>query len=112
MTTQEYYQNLQKEGIFIHLRPIIMKGLTPYVQDIILKLRDIDVLPELPDNLGNYFTWSGIILKKHFQKLDYKGRYKIEWHHVNHGKDSKDKLLATLVINCDTSNETDASVFQ
>ena len=112
MSTKKYFLNLQQKGIFIHLLPIIYEprsapssGTKPKVLPAIIKIKDTDVLPELPDNLGNYYSWSAKILKKYFKKDGYHGKYKMEWHNNN-------ERIASIVIDCDSDKDLDAMVFQ
>jgi len=105
MSYTDYIRALRKEQIFITVQSVYDESFDSTLGDVILRLNDIHVLPELPENLGNYFTWSGILVKKYLKKKGYKGFYKLAWL-------VDDKQRATLIVDCDTNNEEDAPVFE
>lgn len=106
MSYKNYIQNLRKDQITITVQTVTYDDkFNSTLSEIILRLNDIDVLPELPENLNNYYTWSGIHVKKYLKKQNYKGTHKLTWL-------VGEVSIATLIVNCDTDRDKDAPVYQ
>ncbi len=106
MSYKNHIENLRKDQIIICVQEVTYDAaFNATLSDVILRLNDIDVLPDLPENLNNYFTWSGKHIKKYLKKQNYKGTHKLSWH-------VGDVRKATLIVDCDTEKDKDAPVFQ
>ena len=109
-----YYTKIRsdEDGIIVSLHRIIERESDGTIRCrldenfVPITFKDTAVFNELPPNLGNYYTWAAIQIKKYLQNmLNLKEVYKCSFYHTG-------KLKATIVIDCGSDHDTDDPLFQ
>ena len=81
------------------------------LKNVLLVFNDNEVAVTLPENIGNYYAWMAIEIKKHIKnKYQISGLVKCIFY--SNYKEQNEKKQASIVINCDTDSDLDAPLFQ
>lgn len=72
---------------------------------LLMQFNDREVFENLPTNLNNYFSWSGIEIKKYIKKKGIRGHVLCTWRIYSEKR-------ATLAIDCNSDKNLDAPVYE
>ena len=103
----DYYTKLRKDNPFtVEIKRIENTAVT----DLLLTFDDLIVIDILPENLGNYYSYMSIQIKKYIKK-QYGLTGKVLCTFYSNYKHNKEKR-AFIVMNCDSELELDAQLYQ
>jgi hypothetical protein len=66
LTSYEYYTQFRKEHNAFTI--VIERVEKSQCKGILLTFKDSEVFNELPENLGNYYSWAAILIKKYIKE--------------------------------------------
>ena len=103
----KYYTKLREKNPFTVEIIRIENG---ELKELLFVFDDAIVAQTLPDNLGNYYSWMAIQVKKYI-KSEYKLTGLVKCIFYSNYETNK-KCHASIVIDCDSNKDLDAFLYQ
>ena len=111
-STKKYYDKMRNErGSFTIVITKIVDGICEKLPLMIFK--DTEVFNEIADNVGNFFSWSAIHIKKYLKDRGVSDTVFCEWYMYSDNEDDNKKRYAHIVLGCGSDGQfSDGTLYQ